>query len=170
MTLQSGGLMLKNFDFTFQSVGKAHSGGLGIKVGLDAGPELHRVTANPKTHSVSSITVSAIKTVSLLKRAKAFWNCSSWSRVSRTRIFVSTPVTGAPHGSFSDGFIHLLQAFGRAVILETGCHFGKSCRRIGPGWLQQDALWGVKHLKLLAWFHLVGVSHGFGDDNLSLAR
>lgn len=43
MSLLSGGLMLKNFDFTFQPVAQAHSGGLGIKVGLDAGPELHKV-------------------------------------------------------------------------------------------------------------------------------
>lgn len=44
MTLQSGGLVLKDFDFLFQSVTKIHAGGFGIKVGLDAGPEFHRVT------------------------------------------------------------------------------------------------------------------------------
>ena len=43
MSPRSGGLMLKNFYFTFQPVAQAHSGGLGIKVGLDAGPEFHRV-------------------------------------------------------------------------------------------------------------------------------
>jgi hypothetical protein len=44
MARLSGCLMLKNFDFPFQTVPKVHPGGLGIVVGLDAGPELHRVT------------------------------------------------------------------------------------------------------------------------------
>lgn len=44
MARLSGCLMLKNFDFPFQTVAKVHPGGLGIGVGLDAGPELHRVT------------------------------------------------------------------------------------------------------------------------------
>ena len=39
----SGGLGLKDLDFPFESVAKVHAGSLGVEVGLDAGPELHRI-------------------------------------------------------------------------------------------------------------------------------